>query len=182
MILSRWNNGNSITKEFCVMAASFFKSLNFGATMNQILPILRDRSFCSELNIELKSENPSPTGVWFRFHHGVSFTSWGEKITITLTPLSPNMTRVDVHSECGLPTQVIDWGKNEQNACNVLECIERRLAQQFVPNNVPNYLPNAVPNAIPQQPMQGSMKFCVHCGRQIAPDSNFCPFCGGRQP
>jgi hypothetical protein len=40
-----------------------------------------------------------------------SFFSWGE--TMRITPLAPNVLRI--RSECGLPTQCIDWGKNETN-------------------------------------------------------------------
>ena len=38
------------------------------------------------LNVNLKSENPGDNGsMWFRVHHGMTMTSYGEKITITLT-------------------------------------------------------------------------------------------------
>ena len=45
------------------------------------------------LNVALKSENPMPNGVWFRIHHGTTFTSWGEKITVTLTDLGGDIER-----------------------------------------------------------------------------------------
>ncbi len=41
----------------------------------------------------------------------VSLFSWGEVMMIT--PLAANVIRV--RSECGLPTQCIDWGKNQKN-------------------------------------------------------------------
>ena len=155
------------------MAAQHNQSINFNSPLMQICNVLRTPAFCSELNLELKSENPNPPGVWFRFHHGMSFTSYGEKITITLTPLAQNVTRVDVLSECGMPTQVIDWGKNKQNVCNIMECIARSLPQTYMP----------VPPVAPTAPVQSAMpetKFCTNCGKQISKAANFCNHCGAK--
>ena len=149
------------------MAASYAGSIDFNISAEQIVNVLRERAFCSVLNLELKSENPTPTGVWFRFHHGTTFLSWGEKITITVTPLPGGITRVDASSECGLPTQVIDWGKNKQNVCNILEYVEKRL--------------NSAAPTQAQAPTTCATKYCFNCGKQIGADANFCCFCGTKQ-
>jgi hypothetical protein len=49
-------------------------------------------------------------GAW-RVSPSTTLFSWGENVVIT--PLAPNVLRI--RSECGLPTQCIDWGKNETN-------------------------------------------------------------------
>jgi len=50
------------------------------------------------LRVNLKSENPTPDGgVWFRILHGMSAASYGEKITVTLTP-TPSGTDVHVQN------------------------------------------------------------------------------------
>ncbi len=152
------------------MAANHSMTVNFDTSMDHIRDILKTPSFSSKLRIALKSENPTPTGVWFRFLHGVTFTSWGEKITITLTPLSATTTKVEVLSECGMPTQIIDWGKNKQNVCNIVEYIENSLAT------------TPAPTSIPQQNTQGETKFCINCGKQLVKESNFCSTCGAKQP
>lgn len=153
------------------MAANHSQSVNFNATLMQIVEVLRNPAFCAELNLELKSENPSAPGVWFRFHHGMSFTSYGEKITVTLTPLAQNATRVEVHSECGMPTQVIDWGKNKQNVCNIIECMQRNVPQAPIA-----YAPTA-----PAQPTPApETKFCTMCGKQVIKTANFCNHCGAK--
>ncbi len=80
----------------------------------------------SDLRVNLTSENPMPpNGVWFRVLHGTSFSSWGEKITVTLTALSPQSTQIHILSECGMPTQLVDWGKNNKNVNAVFDYIVR---------------------------------------------------------
>lgn len=65
---------------------------------------------------QYRTEYPNQTrGVILTVDHGISFSSWGETITITLNPMEPGITtKVDIVSECALPTQIIDWGKNKQ--------------------------------------------------------------------
>lgn len=147
------------------MAANFHQAFIFNVPMDTVLNIVRDIRFANTLDFELKSENPTPSCVWFRFHHGTSFTSWGEKITITLTPISNFQTNVDVHSECGMPTQVIDWGKNEENASKIFEYIDVN-SRPMPPQH--NYAPPR-------------LYFCSNCGCQLMPDAIFCNNCGSKQ-
>ena len=77
----------------------------------------------SNLNVVIKSENNTNTGCWFRIHHGMSFVSYGEKITVTLTYLGEDKTQIDVVSECGMPTQIIDYGKNKKNVAAIFNYI-----------------------------------------------------------
>lgn len=165
------------------MAANHNQTVNIPASMGQILTVLRDRAFCSALNLELKSENPSQTGVWFRFHHGVTFTSWGEKITVTLTPVSAEVTSVNAHSECGMPTQIVDWGKNKQNVCNVLEYIEKMAPTAVASASAAPAAAEAAPAAAEAAPaaQAANKKFCIHCGKQIDADALFCTYCGKKQ-
>ena len=151
------------------MAASHRQTIKINASFGQILTVLRGSAFCSKLNLELKSENPTDSGVWFRFHHGTTFSSWGEKITITLTPVSQSQTNVDVHSECGMPTQIIDWGKNRQNVCNILEHIEAAAPKA---EESSSHINISAPK---------DTKYCFNCGKQIKADSKFCCFCGQKQ-
>ncbi len=172
------------------MAANYSNNYIFNATIAQLVPVIRDRAFANELNIEMKSENPMPNGVWYRFHHGVTFTSWGEKITITLTPASPTATNVHIKSECGMPTQVIDWGKNKQVVCNVYECMERNY-QRYISTAPPvqqGQIPTPAPIAtapapiatapVQESPAPTANKFCTNCGAPIHTEANFCGGCG----
>lgn len=155
------------------------------------------------LNVELKSENPTPTGVWFRIHHGVTFTSWGEKITVTLQNLG-NGTGVDILSECGMPTQVVDWGKNASNVQVLFAYLEQGLpvgqpmnapqaayaAQQPVYDTRAGYAApqqQAQPACAAQQPVYAAQqpapqanRFCPGCGAPVVPGANFCGHCGAR--
>ena len=49
----------------------------------------------------------------------VSIKSWGEKIRVTILPSG----FLQIRSECSLPTQCIDWGKNKKNVNRLLVAI-----------------------------------------------------------
>ncbi|MDP3275424.1 MAG: hypothetical protein Q8Q09_09540 [Deltaproteobacteria bacterium] len=53
----------------------------------------------------------TPDGLHFTGSVSMSFGSWGEKLTIVR--VAPD--RLTVRSECSMPTQVFDWGKNDKN-------------------------------------------------------------------
>ena len=101
------------------MAAKFQKRVLIDA---QLMPVVeRLRSMGPSLNYQFLSEQPSQDGgAVFRFAHKVSLTSWGENITITLTPYGPAQCVAWVCSECSLPTQIVDWGKNSKNVNEIL--------------------------------------------------------------
>ena len=141
-----------------------------GAGIDAIRRVISCRDFCEKLNLELKSENPDGERVWYRFHHGVTFTSWGEKITITLTPRSENLTSVVILSECGMPTQFIDWGKNKSNVNNIFKYIEQTL---LTPCASSEHTP---PRA--KKTDESVINFCNACGNRVIPGSVFCSYCG----
>lgn len=147
------------------------------------------RNVGSQSNFALRSENPTPDGgVWFRVHHGASFTSWGEKVTVTLTPMG-QQTRIHIHSECGMPTQLVDGGKNAKVVRYLFDYILRPLpgqpmaaqpapvqqvpqpTQQSADQQAPAQQP-AQPNAAPQP------RFCSQCGTPLVPNAHFCMRCG----
>ncbi len=172
------------------MAASHQNSYVVNVGIEKILNVIKSREFASYLNIEMKSENLTADGVWYRFHHGVTFTSWGEKITITLSRLDSGSTSLIINSECGMPTQVIDWGKNKQNVCNIYEYIERKVAVEVNNASFEPFVAPAVPQAEPApivEPAKGFApqvnaapvkKFCTNCGNKISPNDFYCANCG----
>lgn len=123
------------------------------------------------LNLSFQSENPTPDGgVWFRIIHGMSFSSYGEKITITLTP-TPTGTDVHILSECGMPTQLVDYGKNKSNVQVIFNYLE-----QGMPMAGAYAAPQAAPQAAPSQ----NIMYCPNCGKPYTVGSNFCGGCGTR--
>lgn len=56
---------------------------------------------------------------------GVSFWSWGEKITVDIDGEST----IWVESKCRLPTQCIDWGKNRRNVNAFFELANEKSQQ-----------------------------------------------------
>ena len=147
------------------MAANFTDRAVFNVPLSLLQALIRESRFSSQLNIVMKSENPMAGGVWYRFHHGATFTSYGEKITITLTVQNAYSTIVDVHSECGMPSQIIDWGKNKCNCEAVMNYIRCNITR-FSVASANNYAP--------------THKYCIHCGTPISINSRFCSKCGSR--
>ena len=152
------------------------------------------------LNLNLKSENPIPSGVWFRIHHGATFTSWGEKITVTLEYFGAS-TGVSVLSECGLPTQVVDWGKNASNVRAIFAYLEKDMpapapgAYPAAPQQPGAYAPQPAANPVPaaaqpaasqpapadtRGPAQTAPRFCPGCGKPVQAGAKFCSGCGTR--
>ena len=156
------------------MAAKHQQTYTMNAGMQAICTVIRSADFASRLRTEIKSENTTDTGVWFRIHHGASFTSWGEKITITLSPLSENSTQVTILSECGMPTQVIDWGKNKQVVCNVYEYLQTNV------KNVPAQEAPAPQQPVRETPAAQAGGFCSQCGAPVSQEAKFCSKCGAK--
>ena len=127
-------------------SANDVRIMNVG--IQPLMALMRDPTFAHVLNIEMKSENFTNNGVWYRFHHGVTFTSWGERITITLIAEGPYTTRIDLHSVCGMPTQIIDWGKNKRNIKAIFEYIEKNIGAYC------GVMPAAPAQPMPQEPPQ----------------------------
>ena len=136
------------------------------------LIIGRMRTVGSESNFALRSENPTPTGVWFRVHHGASMASWGEKITVTLTPMG-QQTKVHIFSECGMPTQLIDYGKNRKVVNYLFDFIMRPGYGQPAQNQ-----DHTLQQAQSVQQPAPQARFCTACGKPIVPGASFCIGCG----
>lgn len=134
------------------------------------------------ISMSLRSETPMPYGVQFVLHHGVSFTSWGETITVSLSDQG-GATNVSIYSECSLPTQIIDMGKNRQNVDTIFSYLERGMGviptpgaynNQFTP---PQTAYGAAPQSFQAGPQSG-VKYCKYCGAQASSDARFCTSCG----
>jgi hypothetical protein len=57
----------------------------------------------------------SSDGLQATARTGISWWSWGERMSVLIGPSGD----VRVRSRCAFPMQVVDWGKNEEN-CRVL--------------------------------------------------------------
>lgn len=52
----------------------------------------------------------------------VGWRSWGENVEAWISH-GPRGTSVRLRSECALPTQVVDWGKNRKNVEQVVDAL-----------------------------------------------------------
>ncbi len=156
------------------MAAKHEQTYTIYANIEQLCALVKDPRFSLELRLEFKSENPIPNGIWYRFHHGVSFTSWGEKITITFVSVDTATTLVTIHSECGMPTQVVDWGKNKKVVNNIFDFINKNLGYFSAPQPTPRIIPQTVVS----EPSKSA--FCTNCGKPVPECAKFCGSCGAR--
>ena len=129
----------------------------------------------SGLGLTYTSEAATPYGYQFHIYRGVSLTSWGENVTVTLSSQG-NGTNVAIYSECSLPTQLIDWGKNSQNIYSIFMYLERDMASSAGANTQRSMF-----SADPMQASPGAQegtKYCTYCGAQAKSDAHFCASCG----
>lgn len=61
---------------------------------------------------------------------GSSIWSWSETIEIKLKSSEQN-TIVSFSSQCSLPTQVVDWGKNHRNSKRFFKSLEKELLPTY---------------------------------------------------
>lgn len=111
------------------MAASSMDTRMFNAPMQAMINLFRSPLFFTRNKYTFKGESFNGYFTTFSYSHGVTFTSWGENITVTLSMSPNNMVRVDVRSECSVPTQIIDWGKNKENVNAIFSFIYAHLGQ-----------------------------------------------------
>ena len=98
------------------MASQFEKTQIFNASGQELITACEKALL--RCNFKVKGFH-AETGT---LHGGVSwnFFSYGEKISITFGQGG----EVKAHSECILPTQFIDWGKNKRNILRFFEALE----------------------------------------------------------
>lgn len=75
------------------------------------------------LDFTLEYEDPSNGMLQARTR--TSFFSWGEDIQIRITSIEQYRTKVEVRSTAH--SQLISWGKNEENESELLRQIHQRL-------------------------------------------------------
>lgn len=101
---------------------------------------------------------------------GTGVRSWGENLTVTIFTRQGSC-QVEVLSQCALPTQIVDWGKNSENTAK-FEQMFRMLEYAE--------LQQAGAQASPQPPEAGEELFCPNCGAPVPAGANFCPKDGTR--
>jgi hypothetical protein len=57
---------------------------------------------------------------------GVNFWSWGEQVSVEID----REGTVQIESRCRLPTQCLDWGKNQRNVDAFLKLVEEKVGQR----------------------------------------------------
>ena len=161
------------------MAAQHQETYFLPQTIHQFRLALIDPAFASALDLTFKGETILATGVSYKFNHGMSFVSWGEDITVTLTA-APNGTQVMIHSQCDMPLQVIDYGKNYAMVQNVYEYLTANVYRY--PDENGQYAVTggvyAAPGAIPAANPAAAPRFCRYCGAALSPGARFCSTCG----
>ncbi len=90
----------------------------------------------------IKGEFPDGlNGVIFKLSAGVSFSSWGENVDIHMFPYNEQQTMIEIKSECDLPTQIVDWGKNRHNVEDIMRYLLNGINSMRVdPRTVPQIL------------------------------------------
>lgn len=144
------------------MAASHNGTFIIQSSLAQVNALICDPAFARGTNLTFASYAPTPYQISFNFTTDVTFTSWGENITITIAAIGPQQVQMTIFSECSMPTQIVDWGTNRDNVTRIIN---------YVTQNIGRYTMTPPPTAPAQQ-------FCQHCGNRLDGGGNFCPKCG----
>lgn len=104
---------------------------------------------------------------------GISLLSWGENVTISLTPNNNSGTNISFLSTPKVGSaayQNFDMGKNRKNINKLMNSLSKELEKISPVNsqNITNNSPNAENNSI----------FCSNCGNSVNINANFCENCG----
>lgn len=157
------------------MAAKHNSSQIINASMEQMQAVLTDPLFSTSLKMKYRSGGVFPNGANYIFLHDVNLSSWGENVNINIIPMGENSLKVDISSECALPTQIIDWGQNKKNVDKIFNYISQNLFR--FQNAIPvNAAPTQQVN-MPAAPVQQN-RFCNACGTKLSLESRFCHNCG----
>lgn len=146
------------------MAAQHSGSFVIQSSLAQVNALICDPAFAQNTGLTYANYTPLPNQVTFYYTTGVTFTSWGEEIQITIAATSAEQVLMTIHSECAMPTQIVDWGKNKENVTRITNYINQNISRYTM----------TPPPAAPAAPAQ---QFCQHCGNRVT-GGNFCPKCG----
>ncbi len=105
------------------MAAKAEKTYTLSIQLAAIVERLRTVDNAG-IGMKYAGESPGYNGSYIvNLRHGMSLSSWGEEITVTIVPVDAVNCNVTVHSKCTMPTQLIDWGKNGKIVDQVFQFI-----------------------------------------------------------
>ena len=148
------------------MAAKYQNKKVYQLSFESVCNAFRGVGVIKRLDFGFKSESVVGESRVFNLSSDINLASWGEKITVTVTAVDSGVC-VDVLSECALPTQIIDWGKNQKNVEAVFG---------FLDANAPTLAACA-----PAENNEcGNKCYCANCGTQIEKTDLFCYKCGTR--
>ena len=156
------------------MAANYEQRFLLNYNLESVYQLFSSAKFVMDMKFEVRLNSREPQNCCLRFNHGMSMSSWGECITVILTPVGNTQTSMSIRSECALPTQIIDWGKNKQIVNQINDYVRQNIGLflHFQPVYV---TPQSVPNQTQQQ------KYCVSCGCEIPANRGaFCSSCGAK--
>ena len=92
------------------MAAKSQHFLDVNLPPDKTFPLIISALNSIQAQITMADEK---TGLVFA-KKSASFISWGETIRVWMTP-SLKGTFINILSECAMPTQIVDWGRNHDN-------------------------------------------------------------------
>jgi hypothetical protein len=109
-----------------IMGARYQATARYSGTRADIVRAAQE--VAAQSGLKVREANPEEGLIKARA--GFSFRSWGENISVHVDDAGT----VQVTSECLMPTQLVDYGKNKSNVKRFLAGLSARLGDSPVPS------------------------------------------------
>lgn len=100
---------------FDIMRATYNKSVRVVKPKEKLIDALSDFLVKNDYKIIKQSSDSLEVSV------SANFLSWGELVTVSF--ITDEV--INIKSQCKLPTQVFDWGKNRKNVNKIADFIDQ---------------------------------------------------------
>ncbi len=142
------------------MAANYVETRVYPAECQFLINQLGSPQFYTTQKLTYVGAVPIQSGCTLSFRHGFNLASYGETVRVTLLATGPATTQITIHSECDMPTQIIDWGQNKKNVHMIFQHLEMYILPSFA--------------------NQGQLFQCPNCHNTFNGPTTYCPVCGYR--
>lgn len=106
-----------------------FRTLEANRPIQEIFPLCRDALF-SIKKYKIKNENQERGGLYGKV--GMSWTSFGELVKVSVQPNGSNKTLIEITSKPMFPATIADYGKNLKNVNSFVDFLNQQIGNDLL--------------------------------------------------